>query len=92
MVVLVLGYALPYSVISGHYANSLMVSSLAPPDFGRSVNSISTKGVILCTYCTPNNTNTPWIFRPSYGPEKLSRISIFDPEPLLKWLKLLLEK
>ena len=30
--------------------------AMAPPDFGRSVNPISTKGVRLCP---PNNTGTP---------------------------------
>ena len=40
--------------------------AMAPPDFGRSVNPISTKGVRLCP---PNNTGTPEIFRPSDGPD-----------------------
>ena len=38
--------------------------AMAPPNFGRSVNPISTKGGRLCP---PNNTS-PRIFRPSDGP------------------------
>ena len=41
--------------------------AMAPPDFGRSVNPISTKGGRLCP---PNNTYWhPRIFRPFDGPE-----------------------
>ena len=40
--------------------------AMTPPDFGRSVNSISTRGDSLCP---PNYYWNPWIFRPSDGPE-----------------------
>jgi hypothetical protein len=38
--------------------------AMAPPDFGRSVNPISTGGQIMSTTSLP----APQIFRPSYGP------------------------
>ena len=37
--------------------------AMAPPDFGRSVNPISTRGQFM-----PTTLLTPQIFRPSYGP------------------------
>ena len=40
--------------------------AMAPPDFGRSINPISTRGA---DYAQHIITGTPRIFRPSYGPE-----------------------
>ena len=45
--------------------------AMAPPDFGRSVNPISTRGKRLCP---PNYYWQPRIFRPSDGPEYSSMI------------------
>ena len=39
---------------------------MAPPDFGRSVNPISTRGA---DYADHISTCTPRIFIPSYGPD-----------------------
>ena len=48
--------------------------AMAPPDFGRSVNPISTRGDRLC----PSNYYWhPRIFRPSNGPEDASEGSVW---------------
>ena len=51
--------------------------TLAPPDYGRSVNPISTSKGRLCP---PHYNWQPWIFRPSYGP---GYMSVYCPEMLL---------
>ena len=65
---------------------------MTPPDFGRSVNPISTRGDRLCP---PNYYWHPRIFRPSYGPVKChhqtayprlpARPPSFLPAELLAW-------
>ena len=48
-------------------------SAMAHPDFGRSVNPISTRGYRLCS---PNYYWHPRIFRPSDGPDDCIKSSM----------------
>ena len=56
-------------------------SAMAPPDFGRSVNPISTRGDRLCP---PNYYCHPRVFRPSNGPVKVCKKAGLNVSPNYK--------
>ena len=68
------------SVVAWRYRSRGVVpggagGAMAPPDFGRSVNSISTRGDRLCP---PNYYLHPRIFIPSDGPVLLKRGAVWS--------------